>query len=197
MAEEFKKQLGVIQKQQLKIDEMKEVIVRDFIKRNKGLKSVLSYVDEIANLEELINTTKEAFYHTLTEPIKATLLGLARVTKLIATPYGTVVGDIPLSLTKELKMISVIGPIYNLLIEPYVYIGIHDDNCTKFAITGSNALQFALDNFMVDCSERKAHLEKQKQYVINEREGRVKNYNDRISKIDENLLILEKHKASE
>lgn len=193
----IKKQLEVIKAQQLKIDKMKDKIIEDFVKENKDVKSLLAYTDEVNKLEELINKTKETYYHTLTEPIKLALLNLARVTKLTATQYGNIIGDIPPNLTKELKMISVLGRVHSLMVEPYVYIGIYNDNFTQFSISGSNALQFALDNFVVDCSRYAVQLEERKQFVIRERAKNIKTFDSRIDKLDEKLLMLKNHKASE
>jgi len=190
---EVKRQLEVIREQQLKIDKMKDVIIKDFIKENKDVKSLLAYTDEVDRLEELINKTKQAYYHTLTEPIKLALLNLARVTKLTVTRYGNIIGDIPPNLTKELKMISVLGRVHSLMVEAHVYIGICDDNFTQFSISGCNALQFALDNFVIDCSRYEMQLEDRKQFVIRERAKNIKTFDSRIDEIDKKIRMLKEH----
>jgi len=190
MAEELKKQLEVIREQQLKIDEMKNAIVKDFVKENKEVETIQVYADEIANLEVLVNKTKQVYYKTITGPLKETLLNVAKVTKLIATQHGNLIGDIPSGLTEELKTIINTRPIHNLSVREDVYIGIYDGKCTKFVISGNEAMQFALDNFIVDYTKYKEHLEKRIQFLIKERDRRLKNEDGRIERLDKTLHLL-------
>jgi len=189
MAEDLKKQLEVIREHQLKIDEIEEAIVKDFIEESKEVDSITAYADEVEKLEELVDKTKEAYYYAVTGPLKATLLNVAKATKLTTTEYGNVIGDIPSGLTKELKTISPTRPIHSLLVEEDVYIGVYDDRCTKFSISGNKAMQFALDNFVVDYTKYKEHLEKRIQFMITERDRFVKNQNERIERMNKTLLL--------
>jgi len=193
----LEKQLEVIREQQLKIDEMKEVIVKDFVEESERIESILVYANEIDSLEDLVRGAKNSYYYAVAKPLKTTLLNIAKITKLTATQYGKLIGDIPASLTKELKKMSRTRVAQSLNVEADVFIGIYDDSCTKFSISGNRAIQFGLDNFMVDYSEYEVHVKERKQHHITERDRLVKNLNDRIKRHDETLLMLKNHKASE
>ena len=195
MAEELKKQLEIIKEQQRKIDEVKNVIVKEFIKENKEIESVLSYSNEIDNLENLVEEAREGYYDSIRKPIITLFLRLAEVTKFTINEYGTVWGNIPSGLKEELKTVSHINSIMrSVKIEDGLYIGVYDDDCTKFAITGRRALQFVLDNFILDSSGYKVHLEKQVQDMMESRDRSLKTYDDRINSVVEKLLLFDKYK---
>ena len=197
MSEELKKQLEVIREQQLKIDEMKELIVKDFVEESERIESILVYANEIASLEGLIDGAKNSYYHAVAKPLRTTLLNIAKVTKLTATQYGKLIGDIPSSLTKELKKMDGMRRAHSTNVEADVFIGIMNNECTKFSISGNRAIQFGLDNFVVDYTKYKEHLEERKQFTVKERKRLMKRYNNDIKRYDGKILLLKNHKASE
>jgi len=186
----LEKQLEVIREQQLKIDKMKEAIVKDFIEESERIESILVYANEIASLEGLVREAKNSYYYAVAKPLKTTLLNIAKITKLTATQYGKLIGDIPAGLTKELKKMSSTRSVQSLNVEADVFIGIYDDSCTKLVISGNRAIQFGLDNFIVDYTKYKEHLEERIQHQIKERDRSLKYQNETIERMDKTLLLL-------
>ena len=198
MAEDLKKQLEAIKEQQRKINKVKKAIVKEFIVKNEELKSVLSYSNEIDKLEGLIDEIQEGYYNSVRKPIVTVFLRLAEITKFTINEHGTIWGDIPPSLKEELRGIGRIRSFaYSLKFGDGLYIGVYDEDCTKFAITGGAALQFVLDNFALDWSEYERRLEKQVQDTIEAKERSMKTYDDRLNTFGEKLLLLNKYKDSE